>query len=64
MYTKKVMANGKTYVHVYIEMNEQVDIQSLKKKIGKDIPFFIVRNGKATFKKLIVDILQYISDFS
>ncbi len=64
MYTKKVAADGKTYVHVYIGMNEQVDIQALKNKLGTEFPFFIIRNGEADFKRVIISTVQYISDYS
>lgn len=64
MYAKKITVDGRTYVHVYVNETEKVDIPSIKKEIGEGVPFFLVRNGRAPFEKVIIDVLQYISDCS
>ena len=61
MNVKLVSSNGKFYTYVFVEQDEEVDIQKIAEEFG-DSPIVIVRNGERPFKETIVNALQYIRD--
>lgn len=61
MNVKHLSLCGKSYTYVFVEQDEEVDIQKIAKENG-DKSIVIIRNGGLPFKKSIVQILQYISD--
>lgn len=61
MNVKKLPSDGKSYTYVFVEQDEQVDIQRITEEFG-DSPIVIIRNGQRPFKETIVQALQYIRD--
>ena len=61
MNVKQLSSCGKSYTYVFVEQDEEVDIQNITKENGGAL-IVIIRNGRQPFKSAIVQILQYISD--